>query len=280
MAEPSIKPWPKWRQDLHDVIFEADTKAGKAFDVILLALIVLSIIAVMLESVEWFNRRYYVEIIRLEWIFTILFTIEYVARIISVRRPIKYITSFYGIIDLLSILPTFMALLFDGGGQSFAVIRALRLLRIFRIFKLARYTREASLIGKALVNSRYKIFIFMLTMLTIVTIIGSLMYLVEGSESGFDSIPKSIYWAIVTLTTVGYGDITPQTPLGQFLAAMIMFIGYTIIAVPTGIVSAEIASTAREDLERATPRTCPHCMKEGHAEDAKFCRNCGGEMRV
>jgi len=230
MANQSYKAWPKWRTNLHDIIFEADTKPGKTFDITLLILIILSVVAVMLDSVESLYSKYHLEFLRVEWILTILFTIEYVARLVSVRKPWKYVISFYGVIDLLSILPSYLSIFFDGSGQSFAVIRALRLLRVFRVLKLARYTQEAGQITRALIASRYKIFIFMFFVLTIVIIIGSMMYLVEGmyvvegSENDFENIPMSIYWAIVTLTTVGYGDIVPETPLGRFLASWMLTI--------------------------------------------------------
>ena len=241
--------WAPWRQKLHEVIFEHYTFWGREFDVILLWAIFLSIIAVMLESVEPVRSKYGDILRAIEWGFTIAFTIEYIARILSVKKPIYYIISFYGIVDLLAILPTYLSI-FLPGGQYLMVIRTFRLLRVFRILKLARFLGESRLLQAALKASRYKITVFFGVVVIVVTIMGTLMYLVEGPENGFKSIPVSVYWAIVTLTTVGYGDIAPQTVLGQALASVIMLLGYAIIAVPTGIVTSEITQASMEKKKK------------------------------
>ncbi|QTN39670.1 ion transporter [Cryomorphaceae bacterium] len=263
------------KRKIHEIIFEADTPAGKIFDVALFISIILSLIAVMLETVPGIREEYGDEMRIVEWVFTVLFTIEYLLRIYSVTRPGHYIRSFYGVIDLLSILPTYIGLFF-AGSQALMVIRGVRLLRVFRVLKLSRYLFEAEMLGKALRNSRRKITVFLLAVVTIVMIAGAVMYVVEGGENGFDSIPKSIYWAIVTLTTVGYGDISPGTTLGQFIASFIMILGYGILAVPTGIVTSEL--TRHQDGDRHTNNACPHCGEEGHRHDAEFCYNCGGRL--
>lgn len=268
------------RDNIHEIIFEADTPAGKGFDIALLVLILGSIVVVLLDSVPRIHDNYGDILYTLEWVFTILFTVEYVLRIYSVFKPYKYITSFFGIIDLISILPTYLSL-FIVGSQSLIVIRALRLMRIFRIFKLANHTSQGMELVRAMNRSKNKITVFILFMLVIVTIIGSVMYLVESEiNSGFDSIPRSIYWTIVTLTTVGYGDITPQTELGQFLSAFIMLLGYSIIAVPTGIVSSELIKGAREKASDAHSNTitCRYCAAEGHDSDAVYCKYCGEKL--
>ena len=270
------------RTKIHEIIFEADTFAGKLFDVLLLIAIIVSILAVMLESVEEFNRQYAQVFHIVEWILTIFFTIEYMLRIFCVYHPMKYMTSFYGVIDLLAILPTYLSLFFVNT-HYLMVIRALRLLRVFRIFKLTHFLKEGNLILNALRASRNKIAVFLFFILMVVTIIGSLMYLIEGnSNSGFTSIPRSIYWAIVTITTVGYGDIAPKTEIGQFLAAIVMIMGYAVIAVPTGIVSAEIIHTTKEDAKRrsqmVSTQACRYCSKEGHDKDAIYCKYCGEEL--
>ena len=262
------------KHKIHEIIFEADTTLGKAFDVVLLLAIVLSVIAVMLESISSIKLNYGYWLNTIEWVLTILFTIEYFARIYAVNRPVKYIFSFYGLVDLLSLIPTYLSLLVLGA-HSLMVIRMLRLLRVFRIFKLVRFLRQAQQIKSALKSSRPKIIVFLVAVLGIVTIAGTLMYLIEGEENGFTSIPTSIYWTIVTLTTVGYGDIAPQTPLGQFLASAIMIMGYAIIAVPTGIVTAEVIKTGSN---KATTQSCPSCLEEGQAEDAIYCKYCGEKM--
>jgi len=258
----------------YEIIFEADTPVGKSFDVFLLLIILLSVAVVLLESVPKIEQQYGTQLHLAEWIITIIFTLEYITRIGVVLKPSRYIFSFYGIIDLLAIIPTYLALVF-AGAQGLVIIRALRFFRIFRIFKLTRYTTEGATIIKAMRASKTKISVFLFAVLTIVLIIGTVMYLIEGGESGFTSIPKGIYWAIVTLTTVGYGDIAPATALGQLLASCVMILGYAIIAVPTGIVTAEFSQARRE---AATIQVCPHCMKEGHEPDANFCKFCGEKL--
>ncbi|MGK7396242.1 MAG: ion transporter [Candidatus Cyclobacteriaceae bacterium M3_2C_046] len=263
-----------WRWKMHEVIFEADTLTGKIFDVALLIAIVLSVVAVMLESVDSINEKYGHILRTVEWVFTILFTIEYIARIISIRQPIYYIVSFLGIVDLVSIIPTYLSLFF-GGAQALIIIRTIRLLRVFRIFKLARYLSEGKYISSALKASRFKITVFFLGVVSIVIIMGTLMYLIEGSDNGFTSIPISIYWAVVTLTTVGYGDIAPQTVIGKALATIIMIAGYAIIAVPTGIVTAEFS---RQSQQKISTQACPNCGREGHDSDATFCKFCASQL--
>lgn len=273
MAKNEQKNLAPWQFKLHEVIFEADTKAGKWFDILLLWAILLSVITVMLESVESISAVYGTSLRIIEWVFTILFTFEYFARIISVKKPIKYIFSFYGIIDLISIIPTFLGL-FITGTHTLSIIRSIRLLRVFRILKLVQFISEANILIKALKASRPKIVVFLFAVLSLTFILGTLMYLIEPPESGFTSIPISIYWAIVTLTTVGYGDIAPQTVLGQTLASLIMIIGYAIIAVPTGIVGSELAKTKTNSNTQA----CPACSLEGHDDDAVYCKHCGSKL--
>ena len=264
-----------WRRKLYVIIFESHTPAGKAFDLALLVFILLSILTVVLESVRSIRLDYAQLLISLEWFFTITFTIEYVLRIITSPRPLRYILSFYGLVDLLSILPTYLAVFYHGS-KFLVVIRGLRLLRIFRILKLSRFLGEAETLKKALKGSVAKIIVFIGAVMTIVIIIGALMYLIEGPENGFNNIPVSIYWAVVTITTVGYGDIAPQTTEGQILATLLMLLGYGIIAVPTGIVSAEL--TRAEKKSRPSVKACPHCKPEDHAPDASYCRFCGLEL--
>ncbi len=268
-------PKQSFRDRVHEVIFEADTFWGKTFDVVLLIAIVLSVLAVMMESVVSFREEHGLTLFYAEWVFTILFTIEYIARLWSVNKPLKYATSFFGIIDLLSILPAYIALFISGNISAFLIIRSFRLFRVFRVFKLVRFLGEASQLTTALKASRAKITVFVGGVFIMVVIMGTLMYLIEGGENGFTSIPKSIYWAVVTLTTVGYGDIAPQTTLGQGLATFIMILGYGIIAVPTGIVSAEMAQSAVGKVPLNT-RACPHCSAEGHTDNAEYCYKCGG----
>ena len=262
---------PDLRARLHEIIFEADTPAGKLFDVLLIISIVLSVLIVMLDSVGSINTSYGQLLYFGEWFFTVLFTVEYALRLYSVGRPLSYATSFFGIVDLLAILPTYLSIFFPGT-QYLIVIRILRVLRIFRVLKLVQYLGEARLLLQALRASRRKIAVFLLTVLVLVVIFGSLMYLIEDPSSGFTSIPKSIYWSIVTLTTVGYGDISPQTDLGQTIAAVIMIIGYGIIAVPTGIVTVELSQAFKKQL---STQACPECSAEGHDNDAKYCKYCG-----
>ncbi len=270
----STKPI-SWRTRLHETIYESNTTAGKAFDVALLILIVASIIVVMLDSVKSFHDRYGNIFYVLEWVFTGFFTLEYILRLISIRKPLRYVTSFLGIIDLLAIIPSYLSF-FVTGAQSLLVLRALRLLRIFRIFKLTHFLSEMDYLKEAVYSSLKKISIFMLVVLSLVIILGSVMYLVERGENGFESIPDSIYWAIVTITTVGYGDISPVTPAGKFIASIMMFIGYGIIAVPTGIISTDIAMAARK--RKHGHETCPGCGKEGHENDAAYCKFCGSKL--
>ncbi|MBW1846045.1 MAG: ion transporter [Deltaproteobacteria bacterium] len=264
----------KSRQKLHEIIFEADTPAGKTFDILLIVGIVLSVLMVMLDSVSAIQNSYGDFLYAAEWFFTILFTIEYILRLYCVGRPILYARSFFGIIDLLAILPTYFSL-FIPGSQYFLVIRLLRVLRIFRVLKLVQYLGEARLLIAALRASRRKIIVFLFAVLTLVIIFGSLMYFIESKESGFTSIPRSIYWAIVTLTTVGYGDILPKTGMGQFLAAMIMILGYGIIAIPTGIVTVEMATAFNKKI---STQACPECGAEGHDVDATYCKHCGAKL--
>ena len=272
---PNTPPPGGLRHRLHTIIFEADTPGGKAFDVLLLLAILVSVVAVCLESVESIRDAYGPLLRKIEWGLTIAFTIEYVLRLFCVARPGRYARSFYGIVDLLAILPSYLSVVFTGS-HSLAVIRALRLLRVFRVFKLGHFVQEADVLGQALAASRRKILVFLGTVLTLMFILGTLMYLVEGEEGGFTSIPESVYWAIVTMTTVGYGDIAPVTVLGKFIASVVMISGYAIIAVPTGIVGVELA--------RAHPRaplstqSCPSCSLEGHDADAAFCKHCGADL--
>ena len=264
-----------WRESLHQVIYESNTRAGKVFDISLLVMILASIGIVMMDSVQPWHQRYGSLFNMLEWAFTVLFTIEYLLRIISIKKPLGYIFSFLGVIDLLAIIPSYLSVFFIGA-QSLLVLRALRLLRIFRIFKLTRFLSEMEFLRMAMRGSLEKISIFMLIVLSLVVILGSVMYLVEKGQNGFSSIPQSIYWAIVTITTVGYGDITPATHAGKLVASLIMLIGYAIIAVPTGIITTEmtIALRRREHKHEA----CPGCGREGHDRDASHCKYCGHQL--
>ncbi len=292
------KPYKKWQAKLHEIIYEADTPAGKLFDVVLLIVILASIVLVMLESVKSIDKDYHDFLNISEWVITILFTIEYILRIISVKKPLKYITSFYGIIDLLSTLPKYISLLFTGT-HVLVALRALRLLRVFRILKLARFLGASNHLASAIKASRAKISVFLFAVIIAATIFGTIMYLVEGEASGFSNIPKSIYWCIVTLTTVGFGDIAPITPLGQFIASLIMILGYGIIAVPTGIVSAEYTRKANNDdmvnaeqskSHSAMPphpddvhvnsQSCPSCLAHNHKDKADFCYKCGHSLHL
>ena len=263
-----------WKIKLGNIIFESDTRPAKAFDVVLLIVILISVALVILESIPEINIKWGAELKIAEWAITLIFTTEYTLRIIVARKRIKYIFSFFGIIDLLSVIPTYLSL-FLVGAQGLIVIRALRLLRVFRILKLTRYTSESRIILQALRASRIKISIFLFAILMIITIIGTLMYLVEGEEHGFTSIPIGIYWAIVTLTTVGYGDITPITDLGKFISGIVMIMGYAIIAVPTGIVSAEIVQSSRK--QKVSP-SCSECGEKDHDKNAVFCKKCGNKL--
>lgn len=270
--ESLLEPLSPWRNTLNIIIFGSETRLGKAFDVVLIISIICSVIAVMLGSVEEIQLRYSMVLFYIEWFFTLLFTLEYSLRLISIRSPGRYARSFFGIVDFLSIIPTYLSFLFPSI-KYMLVIRILRLLRIFRILKLSAYMGEAQTLMDALNRSRRKILVFLYTILTLVVVFGSLMYVVEGDESGFSSIPKSLYWAIVTLTTVGYGDIAPQSPLGQIIASFIMIMGYGIIAVPTGIYSAELIKSYK--TEKISNHACPDCGKIGHDENAEYCKFCG-----
>ncbi len=263
------------RARLHEIVFEADTRAGHVFDLTLIWLILLSVATVILESVRPVREQYGQLLYTLEWVFTALFTVEYFLRLISVRRPLRYATSFFGVVDLLAIIPTYLSL-FVPGSQYLLVIRILRLLRIFRLLKLSEYVTEADVLRSALRASRRKISVFLSAVLLMVIIIGALMYVIEGEEHGFTSIPVSVYWAIVTLTTVGYGDLSPRTPFGQILASIVMIIGYGIIAVPTGIVSVELAQAVRQ--QGVSRQSCPSCAAEGHDLDAVCCKYCGESL--
>ncbi|WP_221032351.1 ion transporter [Actomonas aquatica] len=263
-----------WRARMHELIFEADTPSGRIFDLAILVAIGLSVLAVCLESVRSVREAYGAELRVLEWGLTIAFTVEYVARLIAVKRPWMYARSFYGVVDLLAILPTYLSL-FVVGTQSLLVVRALRLLRIFRILKLTHYVGEARMLKAALAASSRKITVFLGAVLTCVLIAGALMYLIEGEEHGFTSIPRSIYWAIVTMTTVGYGDIAPQTVVGQFVASVVMILGYGVIAVPTGIVTVAMNDAFKKSTNT---QACPACGASSHADDANYCKYCGEKL--
>jgi len=278
VSPPENPPLSAWREALRVVIFEADTPAGKAFDVGLLAAILLSVVAVMLDSVAAFRSSHGRLLDWAEWAFTLLFTVEYALRLICSPRPVQYARSFFGLVDLLAILPTYLSLMIPGA-ESMAVIRGLRLLRVFRIFKLGQFLGEASLLRSALASSRHKIGVFLGTITILVTILGAAMYLIEGEEHGFTSIPAAIYWSIVTMTTVGYGDLAPATISGKLLASIVMILGYSIIAVPTGIVTAEIVEGAAAS-RRITTRSCPNCLSEGHERSATYCKDCAAPLAV
>jgi voltage-gated potassium channel len=265
-----------WRERLRIIIFEADTPVGKFFDIGLLLTIGVSVAAVMLESVTSIRQEYGAQLRVLEWAITAAFTVEYVLRLSCVEHPLRYARSFFGIVDLLSLLPSYLSLILPGS-QSLLVVRALRLIRIFRIFKLSRFLGEANVLRTAVLASTRKVLVFIGTVLLIVTIVGSAMFVIEGPEHGFTSIPHSMYWAIVTMTTVGYGDIAPQTVYGRLLASVVMLMGYGIIAIPTGIVTAEIVESAAA-ARKVTTRCCPRCMAEGHDSDARYCKACGAEL--
>jgi len=266
----------KLRNRLFTIIFGTDTPGGKTFDVILLWMIILSVTVVILESVSSLRSSHHDFFVTTEWFFTIIFTIEYLLRIYSAPRPLRYMTSFFGIIDLLAILPTFFGLIFEQA-TFLLTIRALRLLRMFRIFKLGRYLKEASILAKALQSSMYKIVVFFGAVLALVLILGSLLYLIEGEANGFTSIPQSMYWAIVTVTTVGYGDIAPSTVLGKLLASVAMLTGYSIIAVPTGIISIELGKAVKGEKKSAS-RSCGNCGHTDHDDDASYCKVCGTKL--
>ncbi|MEQ8551219.1 MAG: ion transporter [Cyclobacteriaceae bacterium] len=276
MEGKDFKRFPGLRSKLYTIVFGTETPAGKLFDVVLLWAIVGSILVVTFESVKELNDRFESAFAVFEWVFTILFSIEYLLRIFILKKPLKYVFSFLGIIDFLALVPTYLSL-FVTGGAYLVVIRAIRLLRIFRILKLSRYLSEAQMLGNALVASKYKLFVFIGTVLSVVLIVGTLMYVIEGAENGFTSIPRSIYWCIVTITTVGYGDIAPHTILGQILASVLMLMGYAIIAVPTGIVTGELV---RENTRKAAIklRSCHSCDTEIDDPKAKYCQECGNKL--
>jgi voltage-gated potassium channel len=273
-AEDDSTNRDSWREKLHEIIFEADTQAGKSFDIGLIVCILLSVTIVILDSVSSIRAVWGPLFTKLEWGFTVLFTIEYLLRILTVKKPIRYALSFFGVIDLLAILPTYLSL-FMPGTQSLTVIRILRVLRIFRIFKLAFYLGDAEVLSRALHASRRKITVFLFTVFVFTVVLGASMYVLEGEPHGFTSIPQSIYWAIVTLTTVGYGDIVPHTNLGQLIASLVMILGYAIIAVPTGIVTVELTNSMGSTV---STQACPSCGIDGHGVDAKYCRLCGDAL--
>jgi voltage-gated potassium channel len=260
------------KEKIHEVIFEADTPSGKYFDIALLLSIIVSVIAVSLESIESIDKVYHSQLVIIEWFFTILFKIEYILRLYSTEHSVKYSTSFFGVVDLLAILPTYLSI-FIPGAQSLLVIRGLRLLRIFRVFKLSRYLGEANILSEAIIQSRTRIVVFLSTITVLSFITGAGMYLVEGPKHGFTSIPQSVYWAITTLTSTGYGDTVPITPIGKLLAIFIMIMGYSLIIVPTGIISTEMMK-----LGDISTQACKNCSKEGHDFNAKFCKHCGFEL--
>lgn len=286
MKQPSLKPAASqlakpldgWRLRWYIVIFEADTVAGRRFDLALIALILVSIAVVMADSVQALHARYGPLFTTMEWFFTVAFTAEYIARLLCVRKPLQYATSFFGIIDLIALLPTYLALFFPEL-QVLMDVRVLRLLRVFRVFKLAAYVEEYQFLARALAASGRKIMVFLSAVLMVVLVMGTVMYVVEGAANGFTSIPTSIYWAISTITTVGFGDITPKTDLGRLIASVMMLMGWGILAVPTGIVTAEMAMQRRTGLiAPPTTRTCHECLTEGHTAEADFCFHCGAAL--
>ena len=275
-AHPPHSHHAPWRHVLHTVIFEADTPGGRAFDIALIVAIIASVLLVLVDSVGGFSQRVARMLITAEWVLTALFTVEYIARLLAVRRPLRYATSFYGVVDLLAILPAFISLVYTGS-RYLLVVRVLRLLRVFRIFKLAHFLNQAHLLIGALRASRAKIAVFLFTVLTLVVIIGAIMYVIEGPTHGFTSIPMGMYWAVVTLTTVGYGDVAPSTDIGRFIASLVMILGYGIIAVPTGIVTTELVNAARRPEDIST-QSCPNCSTEDHKVGARFCYGCGNVL--
>lgn len=276
-SHPVFSKRPRWRCETHRIIFGNLTRAGRLFDLILIGVILASVVVVMLESVQDFDVRARSLLWTLEWVFTVLFTIEYVLRLIAAERAGQYARSFFGIVDLLAVLPNFVGLLIPGG-QALAVIRLLRVLRVFRVLKLAQFVGGERLLINALRSSAYKVAVFIVAVLVVVTLVGAAMYVIEGAEAGFSSIPRGVYWAIVTVTTVGFGDITPQTTPGQMLAALLMILGYGVIAVPTGIVTAEITGGREARMRAAMERMCLRCASAGHDPDARHCKHCGTEL--
>lgn len=269
------KPLSGWRLGLYTLIFEADTRAGRLFDQWLIAVILSSVALVIASSVYWVDAEHPATLKVLEWMFTLAFTAEYVARLVCVRHPWRYALSFFGVIDLLALLPTYLALLIPEV-QVLIDVRVLRLLRVFRVFKLTAYVAEYQVLSRALRNSRRKVLVFLAAVCMIVLVIGTLMYVVEGPANGFTSIPIGVYWAITTMTTVGFGDITPHTDLGRFIASMVMLLGWGTLAVPTGIVTAEMTASTRHPVP--TTRTCHECLTEGHLADARYCMHCGARL--
>jgi voltage-gated potassium channel len=270
------RPANGWRLRLYKVIWESDTPAGKLFDEIVIAAIVLSVGIVMADSMQGWHGNYRTFFVGTEWFFTVLFTIEYIARLVSAGRPMRYALSFFGIVDLLAVLPTYLALFFPEL-HALIDVRVLRLLRIFRIFKLTAYIEEYQYMGEALIASRRKIFVFLIAVLMIDLVMGTLMYVVEGPHNGFTDIPTSVYWAITTMTTVGYGDIIPKTDFGRFVASFMMLVGWGTLAVPTGIVTAEM-TVRRHARPPLVPRACPQCGTEGYGAEARFCQQCGTRL--
>ncbi|MEY3446361.1 MAG: hypothetical protein RIR45_1116 [Pseudomonadota bacterium] len=269
------KPLTGWRLKAYTIIFEADTRAGRLFDQWLIAVILASVLLVVLSSVDSIGAKYTVLFTGLEWLFTIAFTLEYIARLVCVRHPLRYALSFYGVIDLLALLPTYIAMLVPEV-HALIDVRVLRLLRVFRVFKLTAYVTEYQSLGRALKGSRRKIMVFLSAVMMIVLVMGTVMYVVEGPANGFTSVPTSVYWAITTMTTVGFGDITPKTDLGRFVASLMMLLGWGTLAVPTGIVTAEM--TLRRADEPTTTRTCHECLTEGHLPEANYCMHCGAKL--
>ncbi len=276
MKQPTAEAITHLRNRIHIIIEGTDTRLGKLFDIVLLIAILTSVAIVMLDSVLYMRLQYGTIFFYAEWVFTILFTIEYLLRLFSAPNRLRYVFSFFGVVDLLSILPSYLSLVF-GGVQYLIVIRILRILRVFRVLKLKAYMQQAGFLASALKTSQQKITVFFLSLVLLVTIFGSIVYVVEGPENGFTSIPLSIYWAVVTMTTVGYGDISPKTPLGQAIATLVMITGYSIIAVPTGIFTSELARNMRPQLN---PITCPNCGKFGHAIGSVFCDRCGHALHI
>lgn len=278
MFDPKSKPQTGWRRDVYEIVFETEKRSGRIFDFALLLLIAVSSIAVSIESMPGISEEVRRGLVTLEYALTFLFTVEYILRSLCVARPRRYVLSVFGVIDLLAVLPTYLMFFFPAAG-SLSVVRVLRLLRIFRLFRLRHYVREGDALLRAMKASRYRITVFVVTVIIVVAILGAVIYVVEGPEHGFDSIPKSMYWAVVTLTTVGYGDISPETPLGQAIASAVMLLGYGIIAVPTGIVTAQIVQGERAHLGvPLVSRRCPSCAASEPRLDSKFCRQCGATL--
>ncbi|WCE04759.1 ion transporter [Pseudoxanthomonas sp. JBR18] len=281
LSNPQLNPAAEtgWRKRWFDIIYRHDDAPSRNFDLLLVVAIIASVLVIMVDSVQDLHRRYATVLYVVEWAFTAMFTAEYLLRLIVVRRPLRYAMSIWGVIDLLSILPSYASLLIPGA-QSLLVVRVLRILRLFRILKLTQYVEESGVLMSALWRSRRKVAVFVSTVLTLVVIFGALMYLVEGPEHGFTSIPTSMYWAIVTMATVGFGDIAPQTTLGRCITSLLILIGYSIIAVPTGIYTAELAAGLREASANHDHRGCPECGLEGHEPDARHCRGCGHALHA